>query len=222
MEAVDYQKKLQSIREKINNSSSPTSDIAPADVEDGLYCCVLLAEENNRHQYGSWVNSALAKEFLGYAAMLNNSVESLDSIQIAAERMADTIFDRPRLKAELIRFRLGVLRQMSPKTDKLLSTIKTCEEKLLQITTNIGYADNNEFDKIVQKGWLKYDPVEWSARWEEVIDQAEEIAYKNLSDHPRGMGFCHALWHEKRRVLCEQFGVKWRSPAMMNRGVLFD
>ena len=69
---------------------------------------------------------------------------------------------------------------------------------------------------------LKHDPIEWTARWEEVIDEAEKIVDSRLEDVPRGMGFCHAYWHEKAAVLSEQFGIEWRSPARMNPRVLFD
>lgn len=63
--------------------------------------------------------------------------------------------------------------------------------------------------------------MEWTARYEEVIDEVERIVEERLSDHPRGMGFCFAYWHEKAEVL-EQFGVEWRSPSSMNPGVMFD
>ena len=69
---------------------------------------------------------------------------------------------------------------------------------------------------------LKHDPVEWTARWEEVIDEVDKIVDSRLEEHPRGMGFCHACWHERAAVLSEQFGIEWRSPARMNPRVLFD
>ena len=81
--------------------------------------------------------------------------------------------------------------------------------------------DNNEFDKIVQKGWLKYDPVEWSARWEEVIDEAQREVDDRLADVPRGMGFCHGYWQELKGAL-KRRGVSWRSPSQMNPCVMFD
>ena len=52
-------------------------------------------------------------------------------------------------------------------------------------------------------------------------DEADRIAYAHLKDTPRGMGFCFAFWHERRRAL-KQFGISWRDPHMMNPRVMFD
>ena len=36
------------------------------------------------------------------------------------------------------------------------------------------------------------------------------------------MGFCFAYWHTKREVLSDDYGIEWRSPNIMNPGVIFD
>ena len=79
-----------------------------------------------------------------------------------------------------------------------------------------------EYDKIKDEGHLKHDPVEWTARWEEVIDEAEAKAYARLQEHPQGMGFCHAYWPTLSAILAEDYDIQWRSPSQMNPKILFD
>ncbi|MGM9737267.1 MAG: hypothetical protein ACI3ZT_02505, partial [Candidatus Cryptobacteroides sp.] len=86
---------------------------------------------------------------------------------------------------------------------------------------NISYADSGKLDLIEDDRRLKYDPVEWTARWEEIIDEADRIAEERLADQPRGMGYCHAFWSERAAALAS-LGLEWRSPVRMNPGVLFD
>lgn len=68
---------------------------------------------------------------------------------------------------------------------------------------------------------LKFDPVERTEQYEEVIQEVEAECDAALSDVPRSMGYCFAYWAEKRRILAEH-GIQWRSPAAMNPGVIFD
>ena len=83
--------------------------------------------------------------------------------------------------------------------------------RLFGLLTSLGCDDRR----------LKHDPVEWTARWEEIIDEADRKAEENLEEMPRGMGFCHAFWHERAAALAS-LGIEWRSPSRMNPGVLFD
>ncbi len=68
---------------------------------------------------------------------------------------------------------------------------------------------------------LKFDPVERTEQFEEVIQEVETECDAALDGTPRGMGFCFTYWTEKRRILAEH-GIEWRSPALMNPHVLFD
>ena len=102
--------------------------------------------------------------------------------------------------------------------------ISITEDRLNEVRTrekNIRLADEGRLDEIPQTGHLKRDPVEWTARYEEVIDEAEREAHEQLKDVPRGMGFCFAYWPEKREALARR-GVEWRDPHLMNPHVIFD
>ena len=69
---------------------------------------------------------------------------------------------------------------------------------------------------------MKRDTIEWSLDYESVIDEVNKKIYSLLEGHPRGMGFCFAYWSTKAQVLKEDYGIEWRSPAIMNPGVMFD
>ena len=68
---------------------------------------------------------------------------------------------------------------------------------------------------------LKCDPVQATPEWEKVIYEVEQEVDEELKEEPRGMGFCFAYWSAKRAAL-EHRGIEWRSPTLMNPGVIFD
>ena len=36
------------------------------------------------------------------------------------------------------------------------------------------------------------------------------------------LGYCHSYWAVKKRILKEQYGIDWRSPAELNPHILYD
>lgn len=52
----------------------------------------------------------------------------------------------------------------------------------------------------------------------EVDAKVEEI----LKDHPRMLGFCHLFWGTKKRVLNEEYGIDWLTPAECHPNIRFD
>lgn len=69
---------------------------------------------------------------------------------------------------------------------------------------------------------LKHDSIEDSPKYKAVIKDVEKELEELLKDKPRGTGFCHIYWYEKRRILKEKYGINWKSPAIMNPRVRFD
>ena len=69
--------------------------------------------------------------------------------------------------------------------------------------------------------FLKFDPIERTAEWEEVIYDVEKECAEILKDEPKGMGFCFSYWSTKSAVL-KKHGITWKSPSSMNPGVHFD
>ena len=37
-----------------------------------------------------------------------------------------------------------------------------------------------------------------------------------------GFGSCHTFWKHKKKILREEYHMRWRSPQDLNPGVLFD
>ena len=68
---------------------------------------------------------------------------------------------------------------------------------------------------------IKFDPVERTEEWEEVIYEVEKECAEILKDEPKGMGFCFAYWSTKAAVL-KKHGIAWKSPPLMNPGIHFD
>ena len=70
-------------------------------------------------------------------------------------------------------------------------------------------------------GMLKADPIQASYEWDEAIYEVEREIQEELKDLPRGMGFCFAYWSAKTAALARR-GIEWRTPGIMNPGVMFD
>lgn len=68
---------------------------------------------------------------------------------------------------------------------------------------------------------LKYDPVQNTPEWEEIIYEVEKELDEKFSGVDRYMGFCHEYWSAKRAALAKR-GIEWRSPQQMNPRVRFD
>ena len=130
--------------------------------------------------------------------------------------------DHPRLMLRLLELELTIVRRIEALNDHELSHAEYLERNISLYKRNIHFADKDQLDSIEQTGYrLKKDPVEWTARWEEVIDEADRMTEEKLKGHPRGMGFCHGFWHERQKAL-RKLGVVWRCPTEMNPGTMFD
>ena len=219
---INYREELEKAREAVKGLKRDGYG-STIDAYWEVCCCdVLVAEENLREQTREWENSSLAEEFLDIATYLEGYDHMLEHLYSATSRMVDTIFERPRLKLRLLNFELMVLRRIEAQTGHDMSISDDVSDELSFYYRNIKCADSGDFENIEQHGSLKHDPIEWSAEYERIIDEAEQKVGELLSDEPRGMGFCFLYWNTKANVLSEYYGIEWRSPAIMNPGVMFD
>lgn len=69
---------------------------------------------------------------------------------------------------------------------------------------------------------MSHDPIERDPAFSPLIEEASKMAEKELANEKRRMGFCHLYWRTKKRILKEEFGIEWKTPAEMNPGVMFD
>ena len=206
---ADFRAELNELRKAL--TTEPTADL----LQQALDCCVNIAEQSLQEQRCCWQNASLAREAMDYARQLMEHKDMLSVVESSLDDMVEAINEHPRLKLELMLLRLQVLQMLNIAHDEL-------EADIAFYRSNIAAADSGKLEDVKQTTMLKHDPVEWTARWEEVVDEADKIVEARLVDHPRGMGYCHAYWPERAEVLMSKFGVEWRSPARMNPRVIFD
>lgn len=183
--------------------------------------CIEKARNDLQEMRNQWEIAGLARTFLKYATYMEGFDHLLDYLYEAVGNMNDCVFEHPRLKLKLLELYLLVINRIEAKIDHDLSFAEDVRADIVVLESNIAHADKGEFDKIKDSRSLKHDPVEWTARWEEVIDEADKIADENLENVPRGMGFCFSHWHERAAAL-RKFGIEWKNPHQMNPRVMFD
>lgn len=183
---------------------------------------VVLAEYDLREQEQQWEIASLAREMLQYARPLEGYDHMLSKLYSATERMIKALSDHPRLKAELLEFEILIMDRVEAQNFGRGNLSSYLRKDLAALQANIRLADEGRLSEIPQQGHLKSDPIEWTARWEEVIDEADKKVYELLSDCPRGMGFCHAFWHTRTEVLQRDYDLEWHSPSVLNPRVMFD
>lgn len=172
---------------------------------------------NNYHAYGAvWKNIELGKQAFAI-------IKSLPPI-------LEGEFDTPADKALL-------LSQMLSQMDET-STPRFCIE-VREYIKELNHDDEDNIKELAMlndyidpdlsmeeycakyKKYLKFDPVERSRKWEEVIFGVEKECDEILKNESRGMGFCFMYWSTMEKVLAK-YGINWKSPTIMNPGVLFD
>lgn len=219
---LDYRKELADARAAIKDMPLQGAPEVIDAYMEVVYGLVLLAEQDLREQDHEWEIASLARELLVLGRQLEQYDHVVSTLYTAADRMLNAVSEHPRLKAELLRFKIEVLERGCEVSGHESSLVDDLNDELEALEHNIALADAGKPEAITQTGNLKHDPIEWTARWEEIIDDADRKVFDALADTPRGMGFCHAYWHTRAEVLRRDYGLEWRSPAVMNPRVLFD
>lgn len=193
----------------------------PADTEAmaELMCAdCLICEDNIKDLGPSWRNTPFVEEILRYAPRVAESGQTT-LVANVCERVADTLSYHPRLTLRLMRQqRMALAMEALPGNDDL----HVLDKRIDLYERNIEAAGRADFGSIEPEGILKSDPVEWTERFEQVIDEAEAKVWSRIDADMRGLGFCHLMWHELQHVLACDYGIEWRSPARMNPRVMFD
>lgn len=219
---LDYRKELEEAR-KVASKMELRGHEHLTDAYWEVVCgTVLLAEHDLREQDQEWEIASLAREMLIYAERLAGHEQMLDNVYEATRRMLEALYNHPRLKARLLAFEIKLLKQIEARESQKQELLQEAEDELSELQNNIRLADEGRLHEIPQTGHLKGDPIEWTARWEEVIDEADRKVFRKLADTPRGMGFCYAFWHMRAQVLSKDYHLEWKSPQVMNPRVMFD
>ena len=69
---------------------------------------------------------------------------------------------------------------------------------------------------------LKHDKKEDDPNYQKQIAEATKAAEEECKKIKGKMGYCHALWGAKKRILATKYGIEWKSPAEMNPYCKFD
>lgn len=173
-----------------------------------------------------WRVAKLARECLPLARRLVEARTALDDVCDALERMVSAVTDyRPRLRCSICELLIPTLESLeaadTEEKEAIEASLSYARGEFERLSHNIAAAERGDYESIQQSGFLQHDPVEWSARWEEVIDEAQREVDDRLADVPRGVGFCIGYWQELKGAL-KRRGVSWRSPSQMNPCVMFD
>lgn len=163
----------------------------------------------------------MVREVIFYARHLGQFEHTLAQAYTATKRIEECLYDHPRLKLELKLLQLELVEYAEAIEGQQFNITDDLRKDIKQLESNIKAADEKRWNDIKADKMLKSDPIEWTKEYEDAVDEADKHAYANLTDSPRGMGFCFAYWAEKRTALAK-LGIQWRSPNIMNPRVMFD
>ena len=101
--------------------------------------------------------------------------------------------------------------------------ISTGDKRIVKYLNDIPcFLHEGEWVSFPVKNGIYYDFVETTAAYREAIPVIEEIIKENLGDLYGCFGSCHAIWHQRKQLLREKYGIEWFSPTELNRAVRFD
>lgn len=184
--------------------------------------CVSVAE-NDLAEEQVWEIPYLIKEFMRYAEPLEGYDHMLNVLYYAVKKISGTVFEHPRLKLRLLEFQLLIVNRIECMSGHELSESEDLTEKIHCYSRKIALADKGELDKIeTETDGYGRDPIEWTQRWEEVVDEANRETFAALADTPRTPGFCIRFWQERAKILSTRFALEWHTPVEINPDKKFE
>lgn len=200
---------------KLNESQAADTVLLPDIERLGNLFKAMVQNHESRHE--SWRNIPLGKEAFALFRQLPEVVPG--EIECPADRvtlLADMLSVMDELSTP--RFCLTVREYMHACCPDDADNTAAMERLKAYIDPAVS---NDEWSSRYAGRTLKFDPVERTEEWEEVIYEAELECDKELAGMPRGMGFCFSYWPALHNALLKR-GVEWRNPHQMNPRVLFD
>ncbi|MGR5574828.1 hypothetical protein [Bacteroides thetaiotaomicron] len=213
---------LSDVRADLLNVSSMTDE-----EKENVYFKLIEADTNLADLYSVWRTNiweipALMNEFLEYARILSSNEATLSVLCNLTIKMSFRISDHPRLELKFNEFELELRERTNYKGNVLTGTSEELRDKIDIYKKNIEFADRGDFDKIIVLQRNTQDPFEWTEQWENIIDDVDKKTLEAFTGLNNFMGFCHAFWNERQRVLREYYNIDWKTPAEMNSNVCFD
>ena len=180
----------------------------------------------------AWKNIPLAKEM---ADILQEGLQNIGKDLTATDIIAccDSIFledfldtrEVPRLCLKFLALREEAKSKVTPSEEQYEKEFVMDDAEAARIRRELeAFIDPS----VSMEEWmelagahLKFDPVERTEEYEDLIYDVEKECDRRLKGEPRGMGFCFSYWATRRAVLAA-YGIEWRSPSYMNPRVMFD
>ena len=185
---------------------------------------VALVEQMRRHAQDQEIhkNVPLAKEALALLEKLDDPEEVPLGKAYACNAILEQLseYDTPRFAMEILRRELAWLRESEEESEGVQPEDIEADMARLEAYIDLEGLSMDAFCQEYGRH-LRFDPVERTARWEDLYFEVEEECSRRLKGVPRGMGFCFPYWAAKRDVL-RKYGIDWKSPHMMNPRVMFD
>ena len=76
--------------------------------------------------------------------------------------------------------------------------------------------------KSMKKSDILNDTVEYTEKYLNILIELETKIEEELKGVPQGMSFCFEYWRTKEKILKEDYGIDWDSPAVLNPDTRFD
>ena len=68
---------------------------------------------------------------------------------------------------------------------------------------------------------LKYDPTEDTPAFQAIKNELEAKIIAKIGPNS-GMGYCYLYWETKRDILKKDYGIEWKSPALLNPKIIIS
>ena len=71
---------------------------------------------------------------------------------------------------------------------------------------------------------IKHDPIEDNPKFKKIVNDIEAETEKEVAKQgiKKELGYCHAFWAAKKRILKEKYSIEWKIPSEMNPDIMFD
>lgn len=198
---------------------------------DNIDCVVMESIDAKSHELGA-LFKVMAENYSTFGDVWKNIELGKKAFSIIKD-LPDVVegeFDAPVDKVALLSYMLEQMDEtLSPRFCievrryiKALNVIDEANNEALEQLQD--YIDENiSMDEYCKKygKLLRFDPVERTEKWEDVIYDVEGECADLLKEESRGMGYCFAYWSTKRAVL-KKYDICWKTPSVMNPRVMFD
>ena len=217
---MDLNTQLEDIKKKMKTTPLSEEKENVQLYMDYLDVMTQLAEEHLQDHYKEWENALFVKEYLHYAPALLAYTNEAAALYGLGKRLTETFNEHPRLKVILLNW-LKSLSNRPEMQGQPQDGMEAIQQEINALTRNIRLADAGKAEQIGANDFFKTDPVEWTDKWEDCIDEVYQKMEDLMAKDDYQAGTSSRYWALKTQVL-KEFGIDWKNPAAMNPDFIFD